>query len=189
MKKIISIFFICCFAFACMVPSFAAGVFDVYSDSIETLPGETIYVPIKISGNKGIMGFRITVKYDNRAFDCPIVERGTVTSTGNFNDSITNKTNGALDVVWSDTENVSDDGVLFYVKLNVKESTVSGTYNIQLSYNQSDTFNEKWEDVKLNCGTITINIPSSDNDDTVGFFAQIWNIILHIWNWLVDMVR
>ena len=57
------------------------------------------------------------------------------------------------------------DGVIFNIAMNVDSGVKSGEYTIDLSYNQSDTFNEKWQDVKLNTSSIKVSVKNSDSEN------------------------
>ena len=146
------------------VQSFAAEIATVSSGEIIAIPGEQISIPVEISNNPGIMGLKITVTYDNAVFSSPSVVQGKLTESGLFNDSITEATNGSFDVLWSDSKNVTGDGILFVVQFTVSEKTTIGDQEINLSYSQVDTFNEKWEDVKLDCQGITVTFANSKKD-------------------------
>ncbi len=141
----------------CFVQSaaFAAAWADVYAEEQTAASGETVLIPVRIKNNPGLMGFKITVTYDAALLKSPTVNRGTVTKNGNFNDSIGVTPDGAFDVVWNDTQNVSGDGTLMI--LGFKAVSEAET-NISLSFSQPDTFNEAWEDVELNCKSIKLKV-------------------------------
>lgn len=163
MKKISAILLCIVLLVTGAFSSFAVSAYLIHADSVQAKAGETVTIPVKISSNQGIMGFRITVSYDNKVFSAVKVNRGTVTDTGMFNDSIISSTQSSFDVLWSSTSNVKKDGVIFNIAMNVDSGVKSGEYTIDLSYNQSDTFNEKWQDVKLNTSSIKVSVINSDS--------------------------
>lgn len=148
------------------MPILAASTAEIYADAITAKSGETVLVPVKIKGNPGIMGFKITVEYDKTILSSPTVNRGKLTGKGSFNDSIGVTAAGTFDVVWSNTENVKGDGVLFTLLFMVANTAKSGQYEISLSFSQPDTFNEAWEDVKLECRNINVSIGSDAETTT-----------------------
>lgn len=141
--------------------AFAVEAATIGTEEIIAIPGEQISIPVEISNNPGIMGLKITVKYDNSVFYSPSVVQGKLTESGLFNDSITEATSGSFDVLWSDSKNVMGDGILFVIQFTASEKTTAENQKINLSYSQADTFNEKWEDVKLDCQSITVTFANS----------------------------
>lgn len=164
-----------------MVGSFAAAGALVYADAIHTKEGETITIPVKISNNPGIMGFRLTVSFDKSVLSVTNVERGELTGSGMFNDSITDNTENSFDVLWSGTDEVKTDGSLFSVTFKVDADVASGEYDIHLSYDKNDTFNESWQNVELKTSSVKITITdengdpgdSGDKDETDSIFIRI----------------
>lgn len=101
------------------------------------------------------MGFKITVEYPVDKIEIKAVSKGELTTKGNF---ITNMgiNDGKFDVLWNNTENVNGDGTLFVITAQAK-ADINKDCNIKLSYSQPDTFNESYQDVKLNCHNILIS--------------------------------
>lgn len=126
----------------------------VYADGVEVGSGSEIAIPVKVWGNTGIMGFRVTVKYDPDALSMTNVSSGQLTSEGLFNNSMGQKKR-SFDVLWSGSEPMQGDGVLFTLYAKAKDA-FAGTTKIKLSYQQVDTFNEEFEDVRLVCKDIVI---------------------------------
>lgn len=188
MKKFLPIVLSAVIMITCMVTAYAAKT-TVYGDELTVNAGQEITVPICIKNNTGIMGFRITVNYDNSVFGSPSVENGNILSSGNLNDSISDKNNNSFDVVWNNAENIYDDGIIFYVKLKVDENAKPGKYTIRLSYSQQDTFNEKWEDVDLNCSDITVVLNGTNEDIPTqeNWFDVILNKLIYFWKLIISL--
>lgn len=154
----------------------------IYYERIVGAAGEKICIPVGIKNNPGIMGFRITVKYP-QGLSSPTVESGEVLKSGSINDSITANTSDHFDVVWIHTDDVTADGTLFTVTFDVSPEMQSGEYEIALSYSQKDTFNEKWQDVKLECENGKIVIAGEEPQKltfiqkVVRFFKNIFDKI------------
>ena len=130
--------------------AFAATETEIYSDIVYAAQGETVTIPIKIRNNTGIMGFRLTFTYPDE-LESPQVLRGALLNEGLLNNSITEATNDSFDVVWSNTQNVTNDGTVLLLNFKVAPDSESGIYKIDISYNQADTFNEAMQDVVF-CG-------------------------------------
>lgn len=135
----------------------------VYSDEVYAALKESFTVPIKLKNNAGLMGFKITVKYPEAQIALKDISSGSLTKKGMFNTTVTDyySVKGSFDVIWSDTQNVSEDGTLFMLTFETLGYADYGKYKIDLTYSADDTFNEKWKAVQLDCQSITINILDS----------------------------
>ncbi|MBQ8944763.1 MAG: hypothetical protein IJ050_09765 [Clostridia bacterium] len=149
-------------------PTFAVSTARVFADSVQAVPGKTVSIPVKIENNPGLMGFKLTFDYSPKTLSKPKVQKGSVTKNGMMNDSITSQTNGSFDVVWSDSSETAENGVLMILQFEVKENASDGKYDIKCTYSQDDTFNEKLESVHLNVSNINVEISKQVNLKTVG---------------------
>ena len=149
----------------CFVSS-AAGP-TVYSPEsvITASPGETLTVPVCVRDDPGIMGIHIVVGYPEGLLTPTKVARGECLTAGNFADSIGTGTDGAIDVIWSNTENVTTDGVLFEVTFDVSDDPSAIGGSISFSIVADDTFNESWEDVSFNTEGVFVTVPNEEGED------------------------
>ena len=143
--------------------TFAANSSEVFADNVTAEKGKAVLIPVKITNNPGIMGFKISVTYDKTVLSSPTVTSGSVSKDGLLNDSIGVSPDGTFDVVWSGTENAVGDGTLMILGFKAADTADKET-KIGLSFSQPDTFNEAWEDVELKCSEITVNIVSEKPD-------------------------
>ncbi|MBQ3006736.1 MAG: leucine-rich repeat protein [Clostridia bacterium] len=144
----------------------------VSAENKSVLPGETVSVPITISNNSGFMGFAVNIAYNDTVFTPVSVTSGEILSNGMLNDSIGgNIEKGNLKVVFSSTENVMADGLLFTIEFKVDKLAASDVYNFDVSYIESDTFDENWNDVTLTCEDFKIEINNNANNLPV-FYAE-----------------
>lgn len=127
----------------------------VFANPVIAEAGETIIVPIFINENQGMMGFSINIGYDPSILTPVSANPGTVLEGGMFNDSISTASIGQFKVLWTGSQDVLTDGVIFTISFSVNPNA-KGNSQILLSYNQGDTFNENWQDVVLNCDNISI---------------------------------
>lgn len=171
-KKIVILLLSLLFVLDSIMIVYADNSIIVSSEVISVKQGESIVVPVTISNNKGLMGFRITVKYPENQLKLTDITSGAVTNEGLFNTTISdfNSVKGTFDVLWSHSEEIKSDGTLFILKFKTSEIASDGEYNISLSYSQEDTFDEKFNDVKLQClpvkvyvGDVTTTEPVSEN--------------------------
>lgn len=154
MKKILSIILVLMIVLSFNITALAADVTVSAEDVHLTTEGATL-IPINISGNSGIMGFRITVEYPVESVEIKSVSRGEITTKGNFNTNL-GINDGKFDVLWNNTENITDDGSLFVFSAQAK-TTITKDTEIKISFSQPDTFNESYQDVVLDCHNITIS--------------------------------
>lgn len=116
-------------------------------------------VPVQIENNTGVMGYSIKVGYNKNGLLPVSVTLGEFFSTGSFNDSIGVDVPGSFKVVWTNSENNYDDGVMFVLSFRVL-ANASASESIAISYNQDDTFDESWQDVVFHCvnGSVTTDL-------------------------------
>lgn len=167
MRKTLCMIMIVAALFGCTISAFASNNAVVYSEKAVTEKDTLCLVPVKIRGNKGIMGFRFTVKSTAKNVKIVSVKRGEVTKSGNFNTSLGIKED-EFDVLWNTTEDIKDDGTLFV--LGIKADAYFDDQALELSYNKEDTFNEQWDEVPLTCEKIRISCAHSapEHEETVG---------------------
>ncbi len=131
------------------------GTAKIYSDDV-SVDGSSVTVPIKINGNPGIMGFRLSFSYDNNIIAPVSVSRGAVLSSGSIENTIATSSVSSFDVIWNGNDDVTDNGVLFNITFNLL-NTSAESFEINIEYNSDDTFNSEWKDVELNCEDIIWN--------------------------------
>lgn len=162
MKKIISILTVLLatiLIFQINIVAFASQVPTVSSDDIVLTEVETL-IPVKIKNNSGLMGYKITVKYDKTKLQVCSVTKGDVCNKGNF---ITNFNSDidTFDIVWNNIDNITKDGNLFVISAKAKKNA-SGKTEIGLSYSQPDTFDVTYSDVHLDCEDIDVTFEKNE---------------------------
>ena len=142
--------------------SAVSEVANIYIENgISAEYNDTVTIPINISNNKGIMGYRLNVEYNPEQLEIVMAQRGTA-FTGNFNDTIGVDEEGGFSVLWNGTDDVSVDGVLLNLTFRVltDEYVVSP---ITITYSQDDTFNSVYDDVVFNCISGSINLNEEES--------------------------
>lgn len=195
MKKVIAALLVCIMTFSFAIPSFAATNAKIYAESVTIDKGTTaVTVPVLIENNPGLMGYKIIIRYDKGLVPVKVTQ-GEAIKGGNFNDSIETSDNNEFVVVWSNTADKKTNGKLFEIKFNV-DSNIANDCEIKVSYSQPDTFNEKWQDVKLNCanGKVTLkdngepaNSETPNNPAEPTFWQKVVNFFVKIWNWFIGL--
>lgn len=137
---------------------------QVFSSPITSIAGTSVFIPIQIQNNPGIMGYHFIIHYDDSVCFNPKVTKGTVTEDGMLDDNTAVAESGDFDVIWTSTEDEKTcaDTLAFQTKnTSVKETT------IELEYIQEDTFNSQWEDVALVCEPIVVSFVQITETESV----------------------
>lgn len=143
----------------------SAANYEVGASDISMAVGEASEVFVKLSGNKGLMGFKISVSYLPDQIDVVSVKKGDFADEGNFSTNFGVRDTG-FDVIWNSTGSVAKDGTLFVLTVKLKEE-VKDKAVIKLSYSKPDTFDSMWKDVALDCRNITVTKASQASATTV----------------------
>lgn len=177
MKKILSIILTVITVFSFPFSAFAADA-KLSADNVTIKAGETFEVVYKLSNNPGIMGFAFEFTFDSSALEVISVKRCDDFIGGVFNDSINGNTKNSFKVIWTGTENYTNNCDLFSVTFKAKESS-RGKSAIECKCSTDDTFNEKWEDVKISVDTVQVSIENSNSQSfwsrLVEWFKAIYN--------------
>lgn len=139
------------------ISAYAENTAVVYAGTPLVSVDNSIVVPICIKNNPGLMGFKFSVKYSNGII-VNSVSKGTVTENGMFTDNL-GVNEGSIDILWNCSKKVKNDGSLFFIGLSAVDVSKE---SISLSYSENDTFNEQFENVKLECQGITLTKPDSE---------------------------
>ena len=113
----------------------------VYADRVTLSKDGSAKVYVRIRNNQGIMGFRIRIQYNSDELEVKKITQGGIMDHGIFQDSLGQK-DGEADILWSSTEDMKKNGVLFSLLIQSKRKNLKETV-IRLSYSQEDTFNGK----------------------------------------------
>lgn len=129
----------------------------------EAAPGDSVTVSVSIVNNPGIACFELTVDYDESKLEWIGIAKGE--PEGTWDIAI------GESVMWVNSENYSQDGVILVLEFNVLE-TASGSAEITVSYEVGEIFNEDEVDVdfKVSAGSVAIEgaeerVPGDLNGD------------------------
>lgn len=122
-------------------------------ESVQTVAGETVRIPVSVTKNKGMAGLSIQFNYDKSVFENPRIED---TEWGGYWNS---NTNNGIKAIWLGTENETSTGHVFDLLLDVKDTAAEGSYSITGAVDQDNTFNNNQQDVILAVqpGTVTVS--------------------------------
>lgn len=173
-KKFMSILLAILILMSCIPIStssvFAQNNITIYSENLSCESNSTITVPIKIKNNTGIKATAITLEYDKTCFEVNDVYAGDLFEYGNFWSDFggDNFSEGNFKTGWSDSEIISDDGILFYVEFNVASSAV-GAKDIIIGYDETSTVDGDFNFVDFDCEKFNVNINNVEYENTTRF--------------------
>ena len=127
----------------------------IYSQQVSGKYNETVTVPVCIKYNKGLMGFRLKFDYDTSALEFDSATKSSFLN-GNFDYNVNSET-GHIEVLWNNSEEITDNGEMLFLLFRVKTETRCTSF-ISVDYSQPDTFNEQYEDMLLDCQKIEISL-------------------------------
>ena len=157
MKRITIICLTILLVFVNTVPALAAGTVAIISAEDIAITSNTILVPVNISNNPGVMGFKVTASYSSDLLEISGVTAGSVTTKGNFIHNA-GKVSGQVDIIWYATEQTTENGSLFVLSVKPTERFIEGeSTQISLSFSQADTFDEQYNDVAFDCTPINVS--------------------------------
>jgi hypothetical protein len=120
-----------------------------------------VTVPVSISSNPGIAGFRVRLTYDSAKLE-PVGIVQADLCPGAVHEIITEGGSSYVQVFWYNTynENITADGVLFSVNFKIAAEFTEGSAPLRLSYTPGDISNSEFKDVSPVCedGSVTIKI-------------------------------
>ncbi|MBQ8767333.1 MAG: hypothetical protein IJZ16_11095 [Clostridia bacterium] len=141
----------------------------IYSDELSVeldgISDKTVLVPVMMKNNTGIAGFELNFAYDSNIITPVeiISDENSVLTSGMINDTIENSSSNSFKVIWSGIDNVTEDGILFYINFSVNAEAIDST-TISVNYNKNNTFDENIEEVEFNCKDILIIFNNSAID-------------------------
>ena len=118
------------------------------TDLAITSAGDTVRIPVYIKYNNGIMGFGLTVEYDDSVLTPISVSRGEILTNGLMDNNISTAS-GSFKIVWNNTANLTKDGELLVIEFAIASNIDVCASDISFTYSQQDTYNETWQDVEL----------------------------------------
>lgn len=121
---------------------------------------ETVTVKAAIKNNPGVMGFKVTLKYDAEAMSplaASVTAGEVIKGKGSLSNNVKKKAStGEVSFLWNGSGEVTSDGILFQLDFELKDNC--GEYKLEISYSKPDTFNEAWEDLDFECVDSVVSI-------------------------------
>ena len=170
MKKIIHTFIFSFLICLLLIPVSAvyANNTEINIGDVTAMGGETVDVPITLSGNSGICGANIVISYDKNLQLTGITKGSalpslSMTKPGSIASNL-------FTIVWDGTEEDNTDGTI--AVLTFKTPSNAGKYSINVSYDEGDIVDGTLSpvNVTLKNGSITVedSAPVSGTTITIG---------------------
>lgn len=109
--------------------------------------GETVSVPVTVSNNTGIAGFKQTIKFDKNTLRFVSVEGIGVYDNGTWIVNAENAENGEIVIVWFGTENINANGAVYNLSFEILETANDGNSTISIAFENNDIGNISGENV------------------------------------------
>ena len=144
---------------------FAQATPKIIVEQINADAGGSISVPIRIENNTGICGATVAVEYDKNLV-LTAVEKGTALTTLTMTNPGKLSAN-PINIGWDGMDADCSNGVIATLIFTVPD--ISGTYNINISYEDGDIVDGNLDPITLDIqnGGITISKEESDNMPTI----------------------
>ena len=144
---------ILCFCFCFAAEAQAKQTSHLYANGMTKQGNGFLMIPVCLEHNSGIMGFKIELGYNPDELEIVTVVQGEALNAGMLSENH-GLIPGECTILWSHSEDITADGVLFYLGIWLKKDSES---KIQVSYSKEDTFNENWETISWKADDIQIN--------------------------------
>ena len=112
-----------------------------------------VSIPILLEDNPGLMGYGLRISYDTSVLEFVGANRDELWNKGYFEYK---DEGGKINMAWFASENVTLNGALFNLDFRIKDTESFSITSIQISYDVENTFNENFEDVRIDCSPITV---------------------------------
>ena len=171
MKKIISILLVITLLLMSMplVLSASAEAATFAVGQVTAKAGEEVTVPVTISGNPGIIAFKVTIAYDATVLEVVSMTKNTANSFSTV--AFSPLTRNPLVITWDESLSPNDttNGDVAYITFRVKDTAAAGTSPLTIAYDQADVFNDAWADVVFATqnGSVTVEAAGNTADDIV----------------------
>ena len=185
MRKLLAIIITIVMAVSMLSASaLAAGDPTFRGADINAKAGETIKYDVYIENNPGIAGYMVMVDFSEDAFDVGTQKKDEMENTlkistgdfvqksGSFGFLTNNTTAYGCVVLWSNTEEVADNGTAFSVTLKVSDDAINGKHAVKIRYSPINTIDGEYNLVAFDTidGSVTVKggVDGTINNDEVG---------------------
>lgn len=134
---------------------FAEGIIPEITVGIKKgIAGRVVHVPVSIRNNTGIAGFNFNINYDAKSLIPVEIVEGELLGecTSNLQqEEIDKSTLETINVYWTNTNNLTKNGILFEVAFLIKDSaSVGDVLPVNISYENGSICNDSLTDLNVN---------------------------------------
>ena len=159
-------------------PSAFAAQTVIAIESVNGKIGDTVDVPVSISGNPGVSALVLWIGVDADYLEPIAVTKTELLQNGLFVDNLSADRNPltSVNVTWANTSDLTADGLLYTISFRIKRELPGGVMALQWDAQKSNISNEKLQlvDCVLQDGEIT----SGTENLRARFFLDPLNISL-----------
>ena len=160
----------------------------LFMENKQAALGETIEMPVYLSGNPGIVAVKISIAYDSRALTLKGVRNGTLfaDTQAHFGNDLSLR---PYTMYWEDAlarQNNNSNGVLAILEFEVLQSAPAGDIEVILDHEPSSTFDMDLNDVPFQTESAKISIRSGCPGDADEDGAVTLQDVVVITRWLAD---
>ncbi|MGN0555103.1 MAG: bacterial Ig-like domain-containing protein, partial [Candidatus Fimenecus sp.] len=109
--------------------------------------GETVSIPVTVSNNTGIAGFKQTIRFDKNTLRFVSAEGIGIYGNGTWIVNTENAENGEVVIVWFGTENINENGAVYNLSFEILETAKDGNSAISITFENNDIGNISGENV------------------------------------------
>lgn len=141
--------------------------------SAEGKAGDTVAVPITISGNPGIVALRIFMEYNSAVLRLTEVTDGTIFPAGKntFNDDLTANPYTMLWMDGTSQTNYTANDTLVTLTFEILDAA-AGSYPIKLTYDSDSTFNKDLDNVTFAVQNSSVTVTEEEQLYTATFIVD-----------------
>jgi hypothetical protein len=161
-KTIISTLFAVVLLLTASLPTFAARATTITVGDAAGKPGDTISIPISISGNTGIIALYCGIEYDATKIKLTKVTDGSVLSGGMHSGALTENPYRLCFDMSLDPKNNMNNGVVATLEFEILQTAESGNTIIGLNYNPEEIYDFNLNNVHFDIvsGQVSIESPN-----------------------------
>ena len=154
MKKLTALFLSLLLIASIFPVAGAADGGSIAAAAVSAKPGETVQIPVTVTGNPGFSYLKLAFSYDDTALTFVKAENGTV-STDAF-------TPTAAALTWDSDNDATANGTLCTLTFTVKSNAKAGAYDVSLKLIQCFNYNEAPVAFSVTGGKLTVT-PTADD--------------------------
>ena len=124
---------------------------------VNATPGEEIEVPVMISDNPGISAMKVSISYDQNILTPVNAEKTSLLGGAVIKGE--KQEDGIYNVLWYNTKDINENGVIYKVKFKVNENAnINSETKLKVTSTAGDVCDAQHNDIELNDATGVIKI-------------------------------